>query len=504
MRNLGPKRWVWGGLGEGEGEMEDRRDMLEWGESLEETELLDRATQRYLQCYVHDVSSERGYFISLDNNAREGRWVEKALVFARQIVPPDEPTPLEVGRNVEVRENTQEDSVAWLTGRIVGEIDGFYHVEFPDGTDEVVEYERLREQSVRTPTDYVKEIVGVPEGVRHDILHTSDALHELAQDLQLCEIKLDFSGETIEMIGPKTAMEAARQALSVHLNRVRRFAQLSGIRQALTQQWQDANDMRENACELVFEVDHDVIGSCIGKAGVNLKKAHKIPGIVSVKVTDFKTDDGAQRHRFNIVSRDRNAAEAAREVLEYVRVKIFVTPDEIGPVIGKKGVHLREIEQKTGVSKFVLVEDPNKQQPPFFETVGTRKGVETAKKLFNMHRNYLLKNRQMEDDIRALKKNLAQIGLNGNGSSDAENGPGVEVKEVYVDDNVVSMTGHKSASHVRKSSGFAILTSTNPTKGEVQYNGNYTASSLKKASSSNAVRVARQQRIRNAQSQQQR
>lgn len=65
---------------------------------------------------------------------------------------------------------------------------------------------------------------------------------------------------------------------------------------------------------------------------------------------------------------------------------MFVTPEEIGPVIGKKGVHLREIEQKTGVSKFVLVEDPSMLSPPYFETVGTRKGVETAKRLFNMHR----------------------------------------------------------------------------------------------------------------------
>ncbi|KAA8494304.1 Fragile X mental retardation syndrome-related protein 1-like B [Porphyridium purpureum] len=341
--------------------------------------------------------------------------------------------PLE-GDAVEVRcRETGTGPIGYREGYMNAIIDGFYHVTYPSGSDEMVELSRIRPAGFRIPADFCKQRVVVPDSVKQDVLDTSDTLVELKNSLGLAQIYLKKQVPSdqvvLELVGVRKAMANVAVAMDIHFQRVGSFARLTGLQRILNARLESAKIQRETACTLVFEVSSDMIGSCIGKNGTNLKAAQRIPGVIRIRVDD---DLPRAIHRVEILATSNEAAEKARDMIDHVRVQIAVDADEIGLLIGKKGVHLREIEQRAGVSKFVLVDPPhavgrdenpsivsedepqlssNKRPPQFLETVGPRKQVALAVQLFNMHRSYLSKQREMEENVRKLRERLALVGI---------------------------------------------------------------------------------------------
>mmetsp|Transcript_5895 Transcript_5895/g.12398 ORF Transcript_5895/g.12398 Transcript_5895/m.12398 type:complete len:567 (+) Transcript_5895:219-1919(+) len=400
-----------------------------------------------------------------------------------------------IGDAVEVRcRETAVGPIGFRESYVNAVIDGFYHITYPDGSDEMVEQERIRPAGFRLPADFVKRRIEVPQRLRQDVYETRDTLDELCVSLEVERIYLDqkksvsktskqavesdqdeadgansssssdddiqYQPMDIVVIGERRQMLNVEQAVDMHFQRVGDFARLTGLQRVLNARLESAKIRRETAVSLVFEVGSDVIGSCIGKNGTHLKAAQRVPGVVSVRVDDLK-DRAA--HRFEILATTTEAAEEARDLVDHVRVRLKVTPDEIGALIGKKGIHLREIEQRAGVSKLILIERSDtrprhaklrasstttaavasseasseadkssetydgdvdasscsvegqggggdEDELPYFETVGPRKQVALAAQLFNMHRTYLAKQRELESKVRELRDSLAELG----------------------------------------------------------------------------------------------
>eukprot|EP00184_Porphyridium_aerugineum_P004977 CAMPEP_0184706788 /NCGR_PEP_ID=MMETSP0313-20130426/36934_1 /TAXON_ID=2792 /ORGANISM="Porphyridium aerugineum, Strain SAG 1380-2" /LENGTH=678 /DNA_ID=CAMNT_0027168353 /DNA_START=716 /DNA_END=2752 /DNA_ORIENTATION=+ len=412
--------------------------------------------------------------------------------------------------------------VGYREGYMNAIIDGMHHITYPNGTDEMVEYSRIRPAGFRVPADFVKEYIEVPEHLRKDVLETEETLIELKNSIGVQSIKLcpsipkpvsslqcmnadneadDHSWKTssskhvsfnlpnssgtckpvsssssklyVEVVGGRRSMSNVHVALDIHFKRVGDFARLNGLQRILNARLESAKIQRQSASCLVFEVSSDVIGSCIGKNGCNLKAAQKIPGVLSIRVEDL---DDRPAHRVEVLAQSEEAAEQARDLIEHVRVQIPVSREEIGPLIGRKGIHLREIEQRAGVSKFVLVEgdgeltkaqlsERNGQETeeelenaqdapsevdidsasatglstasgctangkynhhnvnlyntptPYFETVGPRKQIALAVQLFNMNRNYLSKQRELESKVKQLRESLSELGVKKNTTS---------------------------------------------------------------------------------------
>uniref|UniRef100_A0A7S0ZIZ1 K Homology domain-containing protein n=1 Tax=Timspurckia oligopyrenoides TaxID=708627 RepID=A0A7S0ZIZ1_9RHOD len=354
------------------------------------------------------------------------------------------------GDALEVRcRETASGPIGFREGYLNAIIDGFYHITYPDGSDEMVERERIRAAGFRTPADFVKQSFQIPESLVSAVLSTKDTLEELQFSLGVQRIFVEgynTKNPKISVVGEMKQMKNVPLAIEIHCKRAADFARLSGLERRLNARLQNAKLQRETAVSLVFDVAPDVIGSCIGKNGVHLKAAQRLPGVVSVRVEDL---DGF--HRIEIMAETEEAAEAARDLVDHIRVRIHVSREEIGPLIGKKGVHLREIEQRAAVSKFILVEfeddaanknsksieDPNTStdgmlspvtslkdedasdkvslgsltvEVPYFETVGPRKQVAFAMQLFNMHRTYLSKQRELENKVKELRDSLAKLG----------------------------------------------------------------------------------------------
>ena len=71
--------------------------------------------------------------------------------------------------------------------------------------------------------------------------------------------------------------------------------------------------------------------------GSNLIRARHIDGVLSVEIED---------NTLQVVATTQEAAEAARDVLEYMRVSVPIEPDNRQLLIGRGGNNVRDIQAK--------------------------------------------------------------------------------------------------------------------------------------------------------------
>mmetsp|Transcript_2682 Transcript_2682/g.4868 ORF Transcript_2682/g.4868 Transcript_2682/m.4868 type:complete len:447 (-) Transcript_2682:111-1451(-) len=376
---------------------------------------MDQANHLYLVSYaLEDYLGDAKHTINNDLT-RASHWVPESCLSERTQAPWASTRSLVVGDAVEVQclEEGRPGAVGWWEGSLVALLDegNSWHVRFPDGSEEVVRKEaRLRPAGIRKQVDLGKLIIPVPEWVKADVIETREVMHEVVSGLGVCSVNLRMPmADFIEILGPRPTLGDAQLAVVVHFNRASEFSRLAGIHRLLHARLEIARQAQIRGHVLEFNVSNDMIGACIGKSGCNLKQAQQVAGIRSIEVLDAPGGN----HRIRIAANHAEAAEEAREILEHVRARVSVDQLEIGLVIGKKGVHLREIEERTGVSKFVLVENHDEEQSPrgrtCFETVGRRKNIEAATKLFRLHREFLQKQRNMEDQVRQLRSGVSSL-----------------------------------------------------------------------------------------------
>jgi hypothetical protein len=131
---------------------------------------------------------------------------------------------------------------------------------------------------------------------RHKYIHTYMHITDIEDDEQQREIT--------------EALEKLRTNENFAVLEARR-AEVERLQQLLEQR----KEILENSACLTFSVKDALVGLMIGKKGSNKAKAEAVEGVMSVKIVDGSC---------TILARNEEAAELARDVLEFMQVCAYV------------------------------------------------------------------------------------------------------------------------------------------------------------------------------------
>lgn len=130
-----------------------------------------------------------------------------------------------------------------------------------------------------------------------------------------------------------------------------------------------------NAVRISFEVPRTFGGAIVGKGGSNIRKAREVPGIISIDVSkpEDNGEDGGGMCTVTVLAESSDAAESARDILEFTEETVTLSRRAGSLLVGRGGKNLKNVRDSSGVLRIAVNEG-------VCTIVGSRRGVEQARR----------------------------------------------------------------------------------------------------------------------------
>eukprot|EP00466_Bigelowiella_natans_P008112 jgi/Bigna1/134711/aug1.26_g9419 len=312
----------------------------------------------YYEAIVRDVAPDGKLLIGFDNDWRDPIWVMPSLVRSAAPPKPGNYDP-SIDQAVEVKARQGENEpYGWWKAVITtkrNEENGsalfMVHFEGWDDFDDIVSQNEIRPRNGNPSFAQIplhKVSIPVPKGLPVDQL--DESLYAQMQSpsslfsvyVAQRERKAGDAKHSLVCIGHQAAVKNARLLAKLEFKHRKHIQEIRKERTKDVEKLKSQEEHFSNCEVLTLNILDGTIGIVIGKGGSNIKKAQKIKGVESVKVKD-------EKKQVIIVAVTREAANAAREILEIVK-SVFPVPVELfGRFVGKRFKEVEEIKEHSGV-----------------------------------------------------------------------------------------------------------------------------------------------------------
>jgi len=366
----------------------------------------------FYKAYLTDVFPD-GVMVAFENNWQ----AERKIPFneARFSAPSTEDCSVEdddlvEGAEFEVHTRANElEPCGWWLVKLKMSKGEFHVIEYqtcePKHT-EIVTRDRLRKvnpHALFTEAPIMKTSLPVPEDLHEFCTKYIDAHKEFERSIGAIFVRYKPDEKCLDVI---TTGEAAQKRAAIvgdlHFRSLKtKVAMLQRVEEAVKQL--EVSQQRASSCQEAFSVNSELIGLAIGTNGQNIIAARSIPGVLDIALDE-------ETHVFTVYGENKEAVRKAREILEFVEQEILVPRPFVGKVIGKKGITIQEMIDKSGVLRVRVIgdeeEDPERTDEGMvpFRFVGTKESIRNANALLDYHVAYL----KDLDNLRLEQLNLTQ------------------------------------------------------------------------------------------------
>lgn len=144
------------------------------------------------------------------------------------------------------------------------------------------------------------------------------------------------------------------------------------------------------------------MGLAIGTNGVNIQQARRIEGVTDILVEESRGETPAT---IKVFAESPDAAQKARDILEYGTDTVDVERFCVGKIIGKMGHTIQEIVDKSGVIRVQITGDEQADPVPFMFT-GTKIAIDHAKFLVEFHIHQIKSMEHLREEVDDLQRQM--------------------------------------------------------------------------------------------------